>query len=210
VAGTFATVREFVDGLMVHRRSLPAHDAWLRASAAERGLAINPHRLVRARRLIWLAESDKLFGHRFCPSFEPTGDAGTDTAITCPCSYLEADLQSRGVCHCGLLGLADSTSAEFREAEKRHTRMYAEAPMQWTGKTLDTRGSAVDNRRKLPAPGAIHQVRRALAARGLPLSAIVGEQVEAEHVGRLAQLRGFTCVHDARAEGGVLVRMGEA
>ena len=35
-------------------------------------------------------------------------------------------------------------------------------------------------------------------------------QAEASHLVRLGGLRGFSCRYDARAEGGMLVRMGEA
>jgi len=75
---------------------------------------------------------------------------------------------------------------------------------------LDTRGRLLDGLRGLPVPDAMHQVRQALARKGLPLTAIVDTRTEADHLCRLGSVRGFSCVYDARAEGGMLVRMGEA
>jgi len=159
---------------------------------------------------VWLAENDALYGRRLCPSFEPPGLPEAEAKITCPCAHVNEELEHRGVCYCALFGTPNATSADFRTAEKRHAHRYLASPLRWVGTVLDTRGRRLDGRRRLPVPDAMHQVRRVLAGRGLPLTAIVETRVEADHLCRLGKLKGFSCVYDARAEGGMLVRMGEA
>jgi len=205
-----ASVRELAKGWWAYHRALPAVDAWARSCAAERGLAVNPHPIAYLQRLVWLAENDALYGRRACPSFEPPGTPEADAKITCPCAYSAEEVAGRGVCTCALFGAAGATSADFRMAEQRHAHRYLAGPFHWSGKVLDTRGRRLDSRRRLPVPDAMHQVRSVIASRGLPLTAIVETQVQADHLCRLGKLRGFSCVYDARAEGGMFVRMGEA
>lgn len=210
LAGRVASMKEFARGLWSYRRSLAALDARTRAFAHEHGLAVNPHRLAYRQRMVWLAENEHLYGHGYCPSFEPTADPMVDESIVCPCAYLGVETDGRRVCHCALFGVRDATAAEFSAAEQRHARAYELDSLRWVGEALDTRGRHLDEQRGLPVPDAIHQVKQALARRGLPLTAIVATQVEANHLRRLGAIRGFSCVYDARVEGGLLVRMGEA
>lgn len=208
--GRLGMAREFTEGLWSQRRSMAAQDGAIRAAASSHGLSVNPHRVAVLRRKIWLAENERMYGRRICPSFEPTGDHVLDAAIACPCSYLDADIAGEGVCRCALLGKPDATSQDFRRAEKRQAERYQRATLNWSGRILDTRDRTLDARRGLPVPSVMHQVRLAIARHGLPLSAIVDLPIHAEHLAKLAAMRGFSCKYDARAEGGMLVRLGEA
>lgn len=68
---------------------------------------------------------------------------------------------------------------------------------------LDTRGQHIEPMRGLPVPDAIHQVKRALNGKGVPLEILVASSVEATHLERLAEMRGLDA--STTSEGGASV-----
>lgn len=202
MAGMLPMMRNFVRDWRSYRSELAEQDRWIQAYATKKGYSVNPRWMVYTNLKLWLADSLAMYGRRYCPCFEPTGDKQADNKLVCPCSYLEAELEERGWCHCTLFGRADLTAADFKRAESELMAEYRDTPLVWVENVLDTRGQHIDGLRGLPVPDAIHQVKRALGGHGVPLDVLVATQVEAAHLERLAQLRGLGCAVSERAEGG--------
>ena len=68
---------------------------------------------------------------------------------------------------------------------------YRDAPLRWKDGVLDTRGMPLDGQRGLPIPDAIHQVKRALNAKGASLTVLVATRAEADHLERFAEMRAL-------------------
>lgn len=187
----------FLRDAVRYRADLRKQDEWIERFAAKKKLARNPHWMFYTNLKIWLVESERLFGKRYCPCFEPTGEAAFDRKLLCPCAFLEQEIEQRGTCHCTLFGRADLTDAEWKEAEARLMGEYRGVPLRWVDGALDTRGMPRDPLRGLPVPDALHQVKRALQTHAGPtLPVIVATQAEADHLALLAGSLG----HEARVE----------
>jgi ferredoxin-thioredoxin reductase catalytic subunit len=172
-------------------RDAKTHDAWIRKHARNRGWSVNPRWMLYTNLKLWLSDSEAMYGRRYCPCYEPSGAPELDSKLICPCEFAQAEIDATGWCHCTLFGRADLTAADYKRAEDQLMKEYRGAPLTFTDGALDTRGQHIDALRGLPVPDAIHQVKRALGARGLPLEVVVATEVEALHVQRLAELRGL-------------------
>lgn len=181
---------EFIRDVFKYRRELKKHDVWIKKYAEKKGYSINPHWMFYTNLKLWLIESEKLFGRRYCPCFEPTGNEDFDRNLICPCKFAEEEIKIRGTCHCTLFGKKDLTDEEYRAAEKRLLEEYR-GELNLNGRILDTRGVPIDPLRNLPVPDPLHQAKRALSAVGTPLEVIVESRVHAEHVALLAEKRGL-------------------
>lgn len=168
------------------------HDAWIRKHAANRGWSVNPRRMLYTNLKLWLSDSEAMYGRRYCPCYEPSGDPELDRKLICPCQFAQAEIDTTGWCHCTLFGRGDLTRADYKRAEEQLMKEYRGTPLTFADGVLDTRGQHLDPLRGLPVPDAIHQVKRAIGAHGLPLEVIVATRVEADHLERLAELRGWT------------------
>ena len=208
MAGMIPMMKNFARDFMSYRGSLKSQDAWIRRYAANNNLSVNPRWMVYTNLKLWLADSSAMYDRRICPCFEPTGDAELDKKLVCPCAYLDAEIAERGWCHCTLFGRADLTAADYAEAEKQLMAEYRDVPLRWVDGALDTRGQHIDSLRNLPVPDAMHQVKRALGGKGTPLRVIVATQTEADHLARLAEMRGFGCQVADAPEGAKMVQLG--
>ena len=208
MAGMIPMMKNFMRDFANYRGSLKSQDDWVRRYAASKNLSVNPRWMVYTNLKLWLADSQEMYGKRICPCFEPTGDPAADKKLICPCAYLEAEVEERGWCHCTLFGRADLTPADYAEAEKQLMAEYRDVPLRWVDGALDTRGQHIDPLGNLPVPDAIHQVKRALGGKGTPLRVIVATQVEAEHLARLAEMRGFGCEITEMPDGAKSVLLG--
>lgn len=186
-------MKGFVRDYVAYRSDLGKQDAWIRKHAANKGWSVNPRWMVYTNLRLWLSDCEALYGRRYCPCFEPSGDAAQDKRLICPCEYAQAEIDDVGWCHCTLFGRGDLTPDDFKRAEAALMAEYRDVPLTWTDGVLDTRGQHVEPMRSLPVPDAIHQVKRALNGKGVPLEAIVSTQVEAGHLARMAELRGLRC-----------------
>ncbi len=172
-------------------RDAKRHDAWIRKHARNRGWSVNPRFMLYTNLKLWLSDAETMFGRRYCPCFEPSGDPDLDRKLICPCAFAEEEIATRGWCHCTLFGRGDLTPADYKRAEEELMREYRGAPLTFVDGALDTRGQHIDPLRGLPVPDALHQVKRAIGAKGLPLEVIVSSEVEAQHLQRLAEVRGY-------------------
>lgn len=177
----------FFSDYLRYRDELKKHDAWIRKFAANKGYSINPHWMFYTNLKIWLVESERLFGKRYCPCFEPSGDAELDRKLICPCAFLEQEISERGTCHCTLFGDRNLTSDDYKNAEKRLLEEY-QGPLNLNGNTLDTRSAPLDPLRGLPVPDPIHQTKRAVRTIGVfPLKVIVDREEFARHIELFAE-----------------------
>lgn len=199
-------MKGFARDFSAYRTTLSTQDAWIRKHAANKGWSVNPRWMVYTNLKLWLSDCEEMYGKRFCPCFEPSGDAEVDRKLICPCAYAQAEIDDVGWCHCTLFGRADLTPADYKRAEAALMAEYRDVPLTWIDGVLDTRGQHIEPLRGLPVPDAIHQVKRALNGKGTPLSVIVATLVEAEHLTRLAEMRGISA-DTLSAENGVLVEL---
>lgn len=201
-------MKGFARDFVRYRSSLKRHDEWIRKYASKKGWSVNPRAMVYTNLRLWLADCEEMYGKRYCPCFEPSGDEDLDRKLICPCQFAEAEIERRGWCHCTLFGRGDLSPADYKDAEGCLMAEYRDVPLTWKNGALDTRGMPVDELRGLPIPDPVHQVKRALNSKGVPLDVIVESQVAAEHIGRIADMRGLNShVADADADGSYRVTL---
>jgi ferredoxin-thioredoxin reductase catalytic subunit len=200
-------MKGFARDFSAYRSTLSHQDAWIRRYAANKGWSVNPRWMVYTNLKLWLSDCEEMYGRRYCPCFEPSGDAEADRKLICPCAYAQAEIDRVGWCHCTLFGRADLTPADYKRAEASLMAEYRDVPLTWVDGVLDTRGQHIEELRGLPVPDAMHQVKRALNGKGTPLRVIVATVAEARHLERLAEMRGLTFAHD-EFEGGYRVTLG--
>lgn len=189
-----AMMKGFMNDFRRYRGSLKSQDTWIRKYADKHGYRVNPRWMVYTNLKLWMADSEAMYGRRVCPCFEPSGKADLDCQLICPCAFLATEVEQRGWCHCTLFGRSDLSDADFKRAEDELMAEYRGTPLTWTDGALDTRGQHLDPLRGLPVPDAIHQVKRAINGRGLPIEAIVATAEEARHLERLGELLGYRVV----------------
>jgi ferredoxin-thioredoxin reductase catalytic subunit len=181
---------EFFRDVISYRKELKKHDGWIKKYASNKGYSINPHWMFYTNLKLWLIESENLFGKRYCPCFEPSGDPEFDRKLICPCEFMHEEIKEQGTCHCTLFGRKDLTGKEYKEAEARLLEEYR-GEINLQNRVLDTRGVPIDPLRNLPVPDPLHQTKRALSMIGTPLKVIVEKKVYAEHIVLLALKRGL-------------------
>lgn len=174
------------------------HDAWIRKHARNRGWSVNPRWMIYTNLKLWIADSEAMYGRRYCPCYEPSGNPDLDRKLICPCQFAQAEIDTTGWCHCTLFGRGDLTPADYKRAEDKLMAEYRGTPLKLADGVLDTRGQHLDELRGLPVPDAMHQVKRAMGSVGLPLEVIVATKTEAEHLLRLAEMRGLGASLDER------------
>lgn len=192
-------MKGFARDLRAYGSTLRRQDSWIRRYAEKKGWSVNPRRMVYANLRLWLSDCEAMYGKRFCPCFEPSGEAELDKKLICPCAFAGDEIAERGWCHCTLFGRADLTVDDYKRAESQLMAEYRDVPLKWIDGVLDTRGMPVDALRGLQIPDALHQVKRALNAKGTPLKVIVASAAEAEHLERLAEMRGFAATTEPTA-----------
>jgi ferredoxin-thioredoxin reductase catalytic subunit len=153
---TLAMMRAFFSDLWRYRREVTAQDRWIRRYAVQHGYSVNPRWMIFTNLKLWLIDSQQLFGKRYCPCFEPSGEAELDRRLTCPCTFLAEEVAAHGT----LFGRAGYTKADYKTAESRLMQEYRGVPLRLEGHTLDTRGMPRDLLRGLQVPDALHQVKR--------------------------------------------------
>jgi ferredoxin-thioredoxin reductase catalytic subunit len=167
------------------------HEVWIRKHARNRGWSVNPRWMIYTNLKLWIADSEAMYGRRYCPCYEPSDDAELDRKLICPCQFAQEEIDTTGWCHCTLFGRGDLTATDYKRAEGQLMAEYRGTPLKLADGVLDTRGQHMDVLRGLPVPDAIHQVKRAIGAVGLPLVVIVATRTEALHLERLAELRSM-------------------
>ncbi len=201
-------MKGFIRDYRVYRKTLEQQDAWIRKHAAKMGWSVNPRWMVYTNLRLWLSDCEAMYGRCYCPCFEPTGDEQLDRQLVCPCSFAQEEIERAGWCHCTLFGRADLTAGDYKRAEACLMAEYRDVPLRWTDGVLDTRGHLMDGLRGLPIPDAIHQVKRALNAKGTPLRAIVVTRAESQHLERLAEMRDLAFRSDVGPDGSISVALG--
>lgn len=141
---------------------------------------------------IWIIESEKTFGKRYCPCYEPSSSEDLNKKLICPCRFVDQEIEERGTCHCVLFGRGDLTDGDFKKAEAHLMKEYR-IPLNIKDGTLDTRGMVMDPLRNLPIPDSMHQVKRTLGM-VQPLRVIVATEAEANNVVKFSQFKKISCV----------------
>ena len=201
MANMWPMMKGFVRDLVRYRSTLKRQGSWIRKYAAKQGWSVNSRPMTYTNLRLWLSDCEAMYGRRFCPCFEPSGEPELDRRLICPCDFAQAEIDSVGWCHCTLFGRADLTKADYKRAEEKLMDEYRDAPLRWNAGVLDTRGMPTDRLRGLPIPDAVHQVKRALNGKGLPLTAVVATQAEASHLELLAGMRGLAASTTGLEEG---------
>lgn len=184
-------MRDFFKSYIKYRKEIKKQDEWIKKYANMKGYKVNPHWMMYTNLKIWLVETQKIFGKRYCPCFEPSGKPEIDNKMLCPCKFAEEEIKEYGTCHCRLFGRGDFTSEDFKRAEKELMREYR-VKLNINGNTLDTTGMPKDKLRGLPIPDSLHQVKRAInILNGNEINVIVETDVEAENLRKFANFYGY-------------------
>lgn len=195
-------MKEFFGGWWRYRPEIREHEAWIATFIRKKGWAVNQHWMFRTNLEIWLTESEKTFGRRYCPCFEPGGTPEANQKLLCPCPHADVEIARHGTCHCVLFGRSDLPEADWRRAEARLVEEYRGVPLKLAGDTLDTRGMVRDPLRDLPVPDALHQVNRAFGATGSSaLRVVVATEAEARNQVAAASFRGRAATIEREGEG---------
>lgn len=109
----------FFKGLWQYRTQVKKQHKWIVKYTAQKNYALNPSWMMSTNLEIWLSEMEATFGKRYCPCFEPSGDAKLDKQMLCPCEFIEDEIKEYGTCHCALFGSADLDKAGWKASSKR-------------------------------------------------------------------------------------------
>lgn len=200
-------MKSFFKDLWKYRREIKKQSRWIRKFAKNNGYKANPNWMMNANLRLWLVESEKVFGKRYCPCFEPSDDPALNNDIVCPCTFIEQDIAEKGTCHCGLFGKKDLTKAGFKEAEKRLMKEYR-VNLKERGSMVDTTGIPTDLFRGLKIPDAYHLAKRALMLKGAPVEIYMERDFEVSNIKAWAESKGLPV--QSRAEGsGFCVTLGK-
>lgn len=187
----FKMMQDFFKGYFKYQKEIKEQDEWIKKYAKQKGYKINPHWMFYTNLKLWLIESQKTFGKRYCPCYEPSGDQNFDRKLLCPCKFAEEEIQKQGTCHCVLFGRGDLSEADFKKAEGHLMKEYR-VPLKLTNDFLDTTGMPVDQLRDLPVPDSLHQVKRALGAiKGNKLRVLVENEGQLENLKKLADYKNL-------------------
>jgi len=183
-----------------YRVQVKKQDAWIRKFAKQKNYALNPSWMMSTNLEIWLSELEATFGKRYCPCFEPSGDAELNKKMLCPCEFIEDEIKEYGTCHCALFGSADLDKAGWKASSKRLMGEY-QVPLNIKDGVLDTRGMPMDPRRNLPIPDAMHQLKATLNSyANKTLKMIVATEQEVLNLEKIASYRGYGFEKQAKEE----------
>ncbi|MBU0631669.1 hypothetical protein KKA17_03415 [bacterium] len=174
-----------------YKDQVKKQDKWIKKYIVQKNYALNQSWMMSTNLEIWLSEMEATFGKRYCPCFEPSGDAELDKKMMCPCEFIEDEIKEYGTCHCALFGSADLDKAGWKTSSKRLMSEYR-VPLNIKDGVLDTRGMALDPRRNLPIPDAMHQLKSTLNSySGDSLKMVVAHEQEANNLEKIASFRGY-------------------
>ncbi len=174
-----------------YRPQIKKQKAWMQKYIAKKGYALNPDWMMSTNLSIWLTEMEETFGKRYCPCFEPSGDAELDKKMLCPCKFIDDEIEEYGTCHCALFGAGDLNKEGWKTSSKRLQAEYR-VQLNLQNGILDTRGVPLDKRRDLPVPDAMHQLKSTLNDYNAEeLTMIVEREQEAINLGKIAEYRDF-------------------
>lgn len=180
-------MKDFFGSYIKYHAEIKKQDNWIKKYAAQKGFKVNPHWMFFTNLKIWIIESEKAFGKKYCPCFEPSALEGLNKKLICPCKFVGKEIEERGTCHCVLFGRGDLTEDDFKKAEQFLMKEYR-VPLNFKEGVLDTRGTVRDTLRDLPIPDSLHQVKRVLGM-GRPLKVIVATETEASNLEKFAQFK---------------------
>ena len=181
----------FMKDYWKYRDAVKKQHRWIVKYAAQKNYVLNPSLMMSKNLEVWLSEMEATFGKRYCPCFEPSGDAVLDKKMMCPCEYIEDEIAEYGTCHCALFGSSDLDKAGWKASSQRLMKEYR-VPLNFKNGVLDTRGMPLDSRRGLPIPDAMHQMKSTLNGyTKKTLTMIVARDQEAENLEKIAAYRGY-------------------
>lgn len=190
----------FFKDLWKYRKQVKKQDKWIQKYTAQKNYALNPSWMMTTNLKIWLSELEATFGKRYCPCFEPSGDAQLDKKMLCPCEFIEDEIKEYGTCHCALFGSADLDKAGWKASSKRLMGEY-QVPLNLKNGVLDTRGMPLDSRRNLPIPDAMHQLKSTLNSyNDNRLKMIVAHEYEVNNLEKIASFRGYGFTKNAKED----------
>ena len=164
---------------------------WMEKFCEQKGYVINPSWMMATNLKSNLCEMEAVFGKRYCPCFEPSGEKELDRKMMCPCEYIEDEIAEYGTCHCALFGPADLPKERWKASSKRLMDEY-QVPKNLKNDVLDTRNMPLDPRRSLPVPDMMHQVKAVLNGyKGDTLKVIMEREQEALNLEKIARYRGY-------------------
>ena len=181
----------FFRDLWKYRSQVRKQSLWMNKFIRKRNYVLNPNPMMRTQLKVWLSEMEEIFGARYCPCFEPSGDKVLDRKMSCPCTFIEDEIAEYGTCHCALFGPTDLDRAGWKASSARLMSEYRVGLNLQDG-ILDTRGKPRDSRRDLPVPDAMHQLKSTLNDYGAPkLRLLLEREQEAINLERIATHRGY-------------------
>lgn len=190
----------FFKDLWKYREQVKKQNKWIQKYTTQKNYALNPSWMMTTNLEIWLSEMEATFGKRYCPCFEPSGDAQLDKKMLCPCEFIEDEIKEYGTCHCALFGRADLDKAGWKASSKRLMSEY-QVPLNLKDGVLDTRGMPLDSRRNLPVPDAMHQLKSTLNSYSdNTLKMIVTHEHEATNLEKIASYRGYGFTKNAEED----------
>lgn len=190
----------FFKGLRQYKQEVKKQHRWITKYTAQKNYALNPSWMMSTNLEIWLSEMEATFGKRYCPCFEPSGDAELDKKMLCPCEFIDDEIAEYGTCHCALFGSPDLDKKGWKASSKRLMEEYR-VPLNFKNGVLDTRGMPLDPRRHLPIPDAMHQMKSTLNGyRGKQLKIIVEKEQETLNMEKIAAYRGYGFEKAAKAD----------
>jgi ferredoxin-thioredoxin reductase catalytic subunit len=190
----------FFKDLWKYRKEVKTQDRWMQKFTAQKGYVLNPSWMMSTNLKVWLSDMEATFGKRYCPCFEPSGDAELDKAMCCPCKFIDEEIETYGTCHCALFGRSDLDKAGWKASSQRLMSEY-QVPLNLKDGVLDTRGMPMDPHRNLPVPDAMHQLKATLNTyRGRELTMLVATEQEAKNLQTLAGRRGYGFEQEVRED----------
>ena len=183
---------DFFTNYLRYYKELKNQDEWIKKYAKHKNYTINPHWMMYTNLKLWLIETQKIFGKRYCPCFEPSGNLQIDNKMICPCKFAEKEIEENGTCHCKLFGRSDFTNKDFKKAEEELMKEYR-VPLNIKGNLLDTRGMPKDKLRGLPIPDSLHQIKRAInIINSEEINIIVETEAEADNLKKFAEYNNYS------------------
>ena len=149
-----------------------------------------------------------IYEKRLCPCFDPSGNKENDRAMSCPCVYIDDEIEEYGTCHCALFGKKGMSKSDWKASGKRLMSEY-KVTLNIKGDTLDTRGMPIDKRRGLPIPDASHQLKSALLNfSGNEIKVIVATEQETFNLEKVAKFRSFKYTSKKYSDDAYMVSIG--
>ncbi len=197
----------FIRDYFRYKQDVKRHDKWIKKYARIKGYDLNPNKMLYVNLKIWLAEMEGIYGKRYCPCFDPSGNKKRDQKMICPCKYIDAEIEEYGSCHCSLFGKPGMNKKEWKESADRLMGEYR-VKLNLKGNVLDTRGMPMDKHRNLPIPDASHQLKSTLLNfKGKELKMIVATEQETINLEKIAKFKGYDYNVEPYEDGAFMVKL---